>query len=88
MSFDEFMEHAFDWVMKPLMTLIVVLLGAAMFIGIPYGVYAWVTYKPPETFSLRVDSWRCTKQHEQDREICTKGCRWVRDVICDQWTAH
>lgn len=85
---DRVLDTMMEWIMVPLGILMMVTLGLAMFVGIPYGLYYWATYTPPETFKLRVDSWTCTKSHERDREICTKGCRWVREVVCDQWTAH
>ena len=83
-----------DWILRmfekvvmiPLLVVISIGLTALLFIGIPVGIYQWATYTPPQTFALRYDEFACTKQHEQDREICAKGCRWVRDVVCDQWS--
>ena len=84
----DLMDLADRWIMTPFMFLLVGVLGLGIFIGIPYGLYKWATYVPPETFSLRVDSWRCTATHEQEREMCAKGCRRIRETVCDQWSAR
>jgi hypothetical protein len=85
---NKLIEWLGTWVMEPMMVLLMAGIGLAMFLGIPYGLYYWATYVPPETFSLRVDSWSCTKSHEVDRQICSKGCYWVRETVCDQWSAR
>jgi hypothetical protein len=83
---DSIMQWMGEWILMPLAVLIIGLIGLGVVVVIPYGLYSWLTYTPPQTFELRVDSWTCTKSHERDREICTKGCRWVREVVCDQWS--
>jgi hypothetical protein len=85
---DWIMERLMEWVLMPFCVLTGIALGVGMLVGIPYGLYAWATYKPPETFSLKVDSWSCTKSYEQDRQICTKGCYWVRETVCTQWSSR
>jgi hypothetical protein len=80
------MQWMGEWILMPLAVLIIGLIGVGVVVVIPYGLYYWATYTPPQTFELRVDSWTCTKSHERDREICTKGCLWVREVVCDQWS--
>ncbi len=86
---EAFMELMEKFVVMPLLALLCIACGLLMFVGIPYGLYAWATYKPPETFSLRVDSWECSSEHEQRYETCgaKTGCHWNTRIICDQWTA-
>ena len=85
---DRAVEFLGDWVLTPIMILLITALGIGVVMGIPYGIYKWATYTPPETFELRVDSWQCTKSYERDRQVCTKGCRWVRETVCEQWSAR
>lgn len=79
-----FAEHFIAW---PLMFLVGSIAFIGMFVGIPYGIYSYVTYKPPETFSLRIDSWACSKEHKEEVRVCAKSCGWRTDIICDQWSA-
>lgn len=80
-------DEVFDKVIfTPLMYLTGICLGALMFVGIPLALYLWMTYVPPETFALRVDSWHCSISHKEETRVCSKGCYWRHDVICDQWS--
>lgn len=82
----KFDDLADTWVFEPMSKIFVLLMAALLFIGIPWALYSWITYEPPVTFSLRVDSWECTKSHTREVEVCTKGCRWTTETVCDQWS--
>ena len=83
---DALLDLADKWIMAPIMVLIFAALAVGL-LSIPYWIYKAVTYVPPTEFSLRVDSWECTKSHQQDRRVCAKGCYWRHETICDQWSA-
>jgi hypothetical protein len=85
---DAVMEWMGQWILMPLVILMLAAMGIGAVVGIPYGIYYWATYKPPETFELRVDSWQCTDQLSRDVERCRPkvGCSWIRETVCDQWS--
>lgn len=80
-------EFLMDKFVGPVMFGIMILFTVGLILLIPFGIYSWITYKPPEPFELRVDSWQCTSSHLRDLEICSKTCHWITETICDQWTA-
>jgi len=86
-TMEKFMELADKFIVNPLMVLLLLLVGAGMFIGIPYGIYSWATYKQPETFSLRVDEWRCSEGHESQVMYgnAKTGHYWNTKFFCDQY---
>ena len=76
-----------EWVITPMAILITMAIGLGMFIGIPYGIYKLITYTPPETFDLRVDSWKCTYGYIHEYRVCSKGCYDRREYVCTKWEA-
>jgi hypothetical protein len=86
---DGVMGRIIEWMMTWIFMPFVIVALPAMVIGV-VALVGNVVYKeihPPETFQLRVDSWTCTKSYKQDRRVCTKGCRWVTETVCTEWTA-
>ena len=74
-------ESIENFIFKATQIVLILTIGALIFLGIPYGIFAWATYVPPETFALRVDSWACTNSHVERH--CSKGC--YERMVCDQW---
>jgi hypothetical protein len=88
---DSFMDWSIAWVMGPLMVILTLALGAAMFIGIPWGIYAWITYTPSETFTLRFDQWACTEHVTRDVTTHVLVGKVLvpttsRQRVCTQWS--
>lgn len=49
--------------------------------------FAMSIMHPPESISLRLDSWQCSKSEQREVERCMKGCRMYMETVCTQWTA-
>jgi hypothetical protein len=87
---DDVMEWLTEWVMVPLMILCMAGMGIAAVVGIPYGIYYWLTYEPAKTFELRIDSWDCTRSEVRTRtEYVLVGKITVPHTVeynhCTQW---
>lgn len=85
MTLDRFIECAERVVMGPTIVLFILSVGCFLFIGIPYGIYKWATYSPPETFELRVNEWTCTDGYTHKYRVCTKTCSNRSHYVCIKW---
>lgn len=75
-----------DWLMEKLvMPIIQWIIVISVLIGVPTFIWFLLTNKPPETISLNIDEWQCIYTYNRDREVCTKGCRWVTESVCGRW---